>query len=266
MSAIITLTTDFGTRDAYVASMKGILLTLCPSATLVDISHEIPPQDIQAGAYVLSQACGWFPPGAIHLAVVDPGVGGARRALAVRTERFTFIGPDNGLLSRACARERVLEAVQIADRRYALPEISRTFHGRDIFAPAAAHIAQGVPLSALGPPAPDWAQLPDLGPAVSGHTMTGSVIHIDRFGNAVTNVTEPDFRAFVGADSFEITVRSLTLTALSDSYDTVPPGAPLAIFGTDGELEALEVSVNGGDASAAFGIQRGDVLRIVKKE
>lgn len=262
MSTIITLTTDFGTRDAYVASMKGVLLTLCPSATLVDITHEIPPQDIRAGAYVLSQACRWFPPGAIHVAVVDPGVGGARRALAIRTERFTFVGPDNGLLSRACARERVLEAVQIANRRYALPEVGRTFHGRDIFAPAAGHLAQGVPLSALGPPAPDWAQLPDLRPTLSGGVMTGSVIHIDRFGNAVTNVTEPDFRAFVGRGPFEIAVRSLTLTALSDSYDAVPRGAPLAIFGSGGELE---VSVNGGDASAAFGIERGDVLRIVKR-
>jgi S-adenosylmethionine hydrolase len=263
VSIIITLTTDFGARDAYVASMKGVLLSLCPSAALVDITHEIPPQDIRAGAYVLSQACRWFPQGTIHVAVVDPGVGGARRAIAIRTERSTFVGPDNGLLSRACARERVLEAVQITDRRYALPEVSRTFHGRDIFAPAAGHLAQGLPLSALGPPAPDWAQLPDLRPAVSGDVMTGGVVHIDRFGNAITNVTEPDFRAFVGPGPFEIAVHSLVLTALSDSYDAVPRGAPLAIFGSGGELE---ISVNGGSASATFGIKRGDTLRIVKKE
>ncbi|OGG54118.1 MAG: hypothetical protein A3F84_09970 [Candidatus Handelsmanbacteria bacterium RIFCSPLOWO2_12_FULL_64_10] len=261
MNTIITLTTDFGTRDAYVASMKGVLLTLCPSAALVDITHEVPPQDIQAGAYVLSQACRWFPPGAIHLAVVDPGVGGVRRAIAIRTERYTFIGPDNGLFSRACARERVLEVVQITNRRYALPEISRTFHGRDIFAPAAGHLAQGVPLSALGPPAPDWAQLPDLRPTISGNVMIGGVIHIDRFGNAVTNVTEPDFRTFVGSGHFEITVHSLALTALSDSYDAVPPDAPLAIFGSGGELE---ISVNGGGAGSAFGIQRGDEVRVAK--
>lgn len=261
MSAIITLTTDFGAQDAYVASMKGVLLSLCPSAALVDITHEVPPQDIRAGAYVLSQAFRWFPQGAIHVAVVDPGVGGARRALAVRTERHTFVGPDNGLLSRACARERVLEVAQIADRRYALPEVSRTFHGRDIFAPAAAHLAQGVPLSALGPPLPDWVQLPDLKPTLSGDVMTGSIIHIDRFGNAITNVLEPDFHAFVGSSRYEIAVRSLNLTALSDSYDAVPSGSPLAIFGSGGELE---ISVNGGDAGVLFGIQRGDAVRIAK--
>jgi S-adenosylmethionine hydrolase len=262
VSAIITLTTDFGTRDAYVASMKGVLLALCPSATLVDITHEIPPQDIRAGAYLLDQACRWFPRGAIHLAVVDPGVGGARRPIAIRTERHTFVGPDNGLLSRACARQRALEVVQIADRCYALPEVSRTFHGRDLFAPAAAHLAQGLPLSDLGPPVPDWVRLPDLKPIRSGDALTGSVIHIDRFGNAVTNVLEPDFRAFVGAAPFEIVIRSTRLTALSESYDAVPTGAPLAIFGSGGELE---ISVNGGDASVGFEIQRGDTLRIVRK-
>lgn len=261
MGVIITLTTDFGTRDAYVASMKGVLLSLCPSATLVDITHEVPPQDIRAGAYLLDHACRWFPQGTVHLAVVDPGVGGARRPIAVRTERHTFVGPDNGLLSRAGVRERVLEAVQITERRYALPEISRTFHGRDLFAPAAARLAQGLSLSALGPPAPDRVQLPDLKPILSGDVMTGSVIHIDRFGNAITNILEPDFRAFVGAGPFEITTRSIRLTVLSDSYDAVPPGAPLAIFGSGGELE---ISVNSGDASASFGIRGGEPVHILK--
>jgi len=262
VSAVITLTTDFGTRDAYAASMKGVLLSLCPSATVVDITHEIPPQDIQAGAYVLCHASQWFPQGAIHVAVVDPGVGGARRAIAVRTRRHTFIGPDNGLLSRACARQRVLEVVQIADRRYALPEVSRTFHGRDIFAPAAGHLANGVPVSTLGPALSGWTQLPDLRPLISGDTMAGAVIHLDRFGNAVTNIPEPDFRAFVGASRWEITARSLALAALSRSYDEVPSGAPLAIFGSGGELE---ISVNCGDAGNAFGIRRGDVVQVVRK-
>jgi S-adenosylmethionine hydrolase len=262
VSAIITLTTDFGERDAYVAAMKGVLLSLCPSATVVDITHEVPPQDIRAGAYILGQACRWFPQGTIHVAVVDPGVGGARRPIAVRTERHTFVGPDNGLLSRACARERGVEAFHIADRRYALPEVSRTFHGRDIFAPAAGHLANGVPASSLGPALSDWTQLPDLKPTISGDTLTGGVIHIDRFGNAVTNVTEPDFRTFTDSGRFEITLRSLALTALSDSYDAVLSGAPLAIFGSGGELE---ISVNGGDARETLGIQRGDVVRIVRR-
>ena len=259
--SLITLTTDFGARDAYVAAMKGVLLTLCPSATLVDITHEIPPQDIHEAAYVLRHACRWFPPGTVHLVVVDPGVGGARRPIALRTDRHTFVGPDNGLLSRACARENTVEAVHIADPRYALPEISRTFHGRDRFAPAAAHLANGLPLSALGPALADWVQLPDLRPAIAGDTLTGSVIHLDRFGNAVTNLLELDFRAFIGASPFEIAVRSVRLTALADSYDAVPPGAPLAIFGSGGELE---IAVNSGDARAALGTQRGDPVRITK--
>ncbi len=259
--SLITLTTDFGTRDAYVAAMKGVILTLCPSTTLVDITHDIPPQDIREGAYILHHACRWFPPGTVHLAVLDPGVGGARRPITLRTDRHIFVGPDNGLLSRACARENVVQAVHIADRRYALPEISRTFHGRDRFAPAAAHLANGLPLSALGPTLADWAQLPDLRPIISRNTLTGSVVHLDRFGNAVTNILEADFRAFVGASPFEIAVRTIRLTALADSYDAVPPGAPLAIIGSGGELE---ISVNGGDAGSAFGIQRGDPVRITK--
>ena len=261
MNRVITLTTDFGTRDAYVAEMKGVLLSLQPAATIIDITHEIGPQDVEEGAFVLSRAFRWFPKDSIHIAVVDPGVGGSRIPIAVRTDNHIFIGPDNGLLSRSCVRERVLEVVEIAERGYALPEISRTFHGRDVFAPAAGHMAKGVSLSALGPAISEWVQLPGLKPAVKGELMTGRIIHIDRFGNAITNVLEPDYRSFLGDGGVEITSGPVKINALSESYDTVPIDSPLAIIGSGGELE---ISVNRGDMAKSSGIRRGDPVRILK--
>lgn len=259
---LIGFLTDFGIRDWYVASMKAIILSRCPGATLVDITHDIPPQDIREGAYVLRQAYRWFPPGTVHLAVVDPGVGGVRRPIALQADLHQFVGPDNGLLSRAISRARAVEAVLLHDRRYALPRISRTFHGRDLFAPAAAHLARGLPLSALGPAVVDLVQLPDLLPGVSGSLLSGTVVHLDRFGNAITNILEQDLQSFLGGAPFEIAVRSLRLTAISDSYDSVPPGAPVAVFGSGDELE---ISVSGGNAGRDLGIQRGDEVRIAKK-
>ncbi len=185
---IITLLTDFGLEDGYAAAMKGVILGIRPDARIVDISHLVPPRDVRAGAFVLASTCGFFPAGTVHVAVVDPGVGTARAAVAIRTPRYFFVGPDNGLFSLALQRETTWESRTLENPAYRLPEVSSTFHGRDIFAPAAAHLAQGAPFEEFGPPCtlsvPDWTAV-----VRSGESCTGEIIHVDHFGNAVTNLT-----------------------------------------------------------------------------
>ena len=185
---IITLTTDFGVADGYVGTMKGVILGIVPDARLVDISHEITPQNVRQAAYVLYTAYPFFPPGTIHLAVVDPGVGGTRRPIALRTPKGYFVGPDNGILSYVMAREPVEALVELADPRYRLPHVSHTFHGRDVFAPAAAHLAAGVPIAALGPPVADPVTFPPPRLEVGPDIITGEVLHADRFGNVITSI------------------------------------------------------------------------------
>jgi len=185
---IITLTTDFGTADGYVGTMKGIILGIAPHVRLVDISHEITPQNVRQAAYVLYTAYPFFPPGTIHLAVVDPGVGGTRRPIALRTPVGYFVGPDNGILSYVMACEPVEALVELADPRYRLPHVSHTFHGRDVFAPAAAHLAAGVPIAALGPPVADPVTFPPPRLEVGPDGITGEVLHADRFGNVITSI------------------------------------------------------------------------------
>ena len=185
---IITLTTDFGVADGYVGTMKGVILGIVPDARLVDISHEITPQNVRQAAYVLYTAYPFFPLYTVHLVVVDPGVGGTRRPIALRTPVGYFVGPDNGILSYVMAREPVEALVELADPRYRLPHVSHTFHGRDVFAPAAAHLAAGVPITALGPPVADPVTFPPPRLEVGPDGITGEVLHADRFGNVITSI------------------------------------------------------------------------------
>ena len=185
---IITLTTDFGTADGYVGTMKGVILGIVPDARLVDISHEIRPHNVRQAAYVLYTAYPFFPLYTVHLAVVDPGVGGTRRPIALRTPVGYFVGPDNGILSYVMACEPVEALVELADPRYRLPHVSHTFHGRDVFAPAAAHLAAGVPITALGPPVADPVTFPPPRLEVGPDGITGEVLHADRFGNVITSI------------------------------------------------------------------------------
>jgi S-adenosylmethionine hydrolase len=185
---IITLTTDFGVADGYVGTMKGVILGIVPDARLVDISHEITPQNVRQAAYVLYTAYPFFPLYTVHLAVVDPGVGGTRRPIALRTPVGYFVGPDNGILSYVMACEPVEALVELADPRYRLPHVSHTFHGRDVFAPAAAHLAAGIPIAALGPPVADPVTFPPPRLEVGPDGITGEVLHADRFGNVITSI------------------------------------------------------------------------------
>lgn len=235
--AIITLLTDFGDRDIYVASMKGVILGLNPQAVLVDLSHEVAPQDVRAGAFLLAAAAPYFPQGAIHLAVVDPGVGSQRRALAARCKGRFWVGPDNGLFSLAWAGAPDLQAVSLENPVYFRPEVSATFHGRDIFAPVAAHLSLGVELHRLGPPLPDPVSLPYPAPVFAGETARGEIIYVDHFGNLVSNIKADTLRHWLGGHAGRIRVGNVILPGLSHTYQDAAPGQFLALEGSHGFLE-----------------------------
>jgi S-adenosylmethionine hydrolase len=239
--------------------MKGVILSICPSARLVDLTHDLPPQDIVAGALALESAVPFFPPGTVHLAVVDPGVGTARRALAVRADGRYLVGPDNGLLTLALGRAQ-WNAVSVTAPEYRLPEVSQTFHGRDIFAPAAAYLAAGVPLERLGSPVTDPVRLSLPGCRMDGGWLVGEVLDADRFGNLVTSIPGVRLEALVGHGSavFEVSGRSLRLVR---SYDEGDDGTPAAIVGSTGRLE---VFVRGGSASDALAARRGTPVRVTR--
>ena len=253
---VITLTTDFGEQDHYVGAMKGVILNTTPEVVLVDITHQIPPQNIRQAAYILSSAVPYFPTGSIHVAVVDPEVGTERRPLAVRTPRALYVAPDNGLLTPIYETEGVVEAVHLTNSTYWLPHVSHTFHGRDIFAPVAAYLARGVPLNALGKPVPpenlvrlEWhfpKELPD-------GRIEGMVVHIDHFGNIVTNI--PADMLDAPPDVWEFEAGKHRLRGLKGAYAEVEVGEPLALIGSN---RTVEFSVREGNAAALLGVRVGD--------
>ncbi len=234
---LITLLSDFGTRDAYVASMKGVMLSLNPAAELVDLTHAVSPQDIRTGAFILAEAAAYFPPGTIHLAVVDPGVGGARRALAAACRGHFWVGPDNGLFHFAFAQAPVLEIVSLENPAYFRPQVSATFHGRDIFAPVAAHLSLGVDLHRLGPKITDPVSLSFPGPEFSPDAIRGEIIYVDGFGNLISNVRAPDLTSWLGGRNFSLQAGTLHLKGLAHSYADVAPGEFLALTDSLGLVE-----------------------------
>ncbi len=250
---IVTLTTDFGLSDPYVGMMKGVILGIAPHALVIDLTHEVRPQNVEQAAFLLGGCLGSFPPGAIHLVVVDPEVGGKRRAIAVAGSRAMYVAPDNGVLTRAMALDPPRRIVEIRTAAYRLPRVSHTFHGRDIFAPAAAHLAAGVPLEELGPSVRDPVKL-NLSPPVRrpDGAAAGRVCHVDRFGNCVTDI--PGEWARTGCE-WNLEVRDRTLVPLRDSYASVPAGNALAVIGGTGYIE---VAIRNGSAAAVLGIRIGD--------
>ena len=253
--SVITLLTDFGQRDAYVGAMKGVILGICPEARVVDLSHVIAPQRIGEGAFVLRTAYPYFPKGTVHVAVVDPGVGGERRALIVETPEYRFVGPDNGIFAHVYARETDLRVISVIEPRFMLPRISNTFHGRDVFAPVAAHLALGRPVTDFGPEIDDFHAGSITEPTVHGGGITGHVLHIDHYGNIITDIGESLFLETTRDKRFAITLADLTLDRVSKAYDEAAGGAALAILDSAG---LLEIAVNGGSAADLLGAAPGD--------
>ena len=259
---IITLTTDFGTSDAYVGTMKGVILGINPNVQVVDLTHAIPPQDIHEAAFTIYSVHRYFPKGTIHTVVVDPGVGSDRKAIVCEIEGMSFVCPDNGILSYLLQdvdgnTERRMNVIAIQNPAYYLSEVSNTFHGRDIFAPVAAHLSLGVPLANIGPSVENLVQLPIPIPEIFGNTITGQIVKIDRFGNAITNIAES---TLIGETSdYEISVGTTLLTHINRAYAESEIGDPLAIIGSFG---LLEIAINGGNAETRLGLKRGDVVEI----
>lgn len=258
MNGLITLLTDFGDADTYVGQVKGALLTVSPSVRWVDLTHRVPPQDVRVGAFLLWTAVAAFPPGTVHLAVVDPGVGSARRAVAARSAAgHLFVGPDNGLLGPAIdALGGLAAAVELTEPSFWGPRRSSTFHGRDLFAPVAAHLASGTPLERLGR-ALTAVERPFTFPPPrrEGGLLVGEVLHVDTYGNLVTNLPAAELPARFRARLGEVEISG----APHAHYQAVAPGESLALVGSAG---LLELSVRDGSAAAALGAGRGAVVVI----
>jgi S-adenosylmethionine hydrolase len=255
VSRIVALLSDFGTRDGYVGAMKGVLLSRCAGARIVDVTHEIPPGDVTAGAFALAQAAEWFPPGSVFLCVVDPGVGSQRRAIACAIGPRLYVAPDNGLLSRLLERGDAVSAHGLTRPELWLPSVSEVFHGRDLFAPVAAHLASGGALADVGPalsPA-SLVRAPWPEPRLGADGGEGCVVYVDHFGNLISNLP-------VGAGAQE--ARGVAVVAdrevpLRRTYADVAAGEPVALRGSSG---LLEIALNLGNAAEALGARRGDVV------
>jgi S-adenosylmethionine hydrolase len=264
MSPIITLTTDYGSKDAFAASVKGLILKINPQAQLVDITNDITPQDIWEGAFTLRSAYSHFPKGTIHLAVVDPGVGGGRRPIIVVTESYYFVGPDNGLFSLIYQDAERIRVHHITSTHYFLPNPGPTFHGRDIFAPVAGWLAKGIPSGNFGEEITDFAKLNVPAPKVASDNVEGHVVHIDRFGNIITDITFKDLQPLIaeGADlsTGAVTIAGKEIKGLKKYYSETTPGEVSAIINSSGALEIFMFKQN---ARTALSIKRGEVVRLM---
>jgi S-adenosyl-L-methionine hydrolase (adenosine-forming) len=237
--------------------MKGVILHIAPEATIVDLSHEIGAQDIWAGAFVLRHAAREFPAGSLHCAVIDPGVGTARRALAFSSDDHIWIGPDNGLLSFALQRA-TSPIYHVTNPLLSSGRASNTFHGRDLFAPTAAHLARDLPLNEVGPPISDPVHLPVAPPRLCNDALYGQIIHIDHFGNLVSNLAAKDLAPFAAAPLIRIG-SAPPLKSISTTYADVAPGQPLALLGS---ADLLEISIRDGHAAHSLQLERGAVICI----
>lgn len=262
---VISLLTDFGTQDEYVGVVKGVILAVNPAAIIVDLSHTIAPQDVSAAAYLLKSAFRYFPKDSVHAVIVDPGVGSNRQIVAVRMGGHLFVAPDNGVLSLLLSEGQPDQVVAVTDERWFLHPVSRTFHGRDIFAPVAAHLSLGVDPASLGPAvkADDLMRLsfssPTIGP--SGR-LAGEVVFIDRFGNLATNIDTAHLQPLIdqaGDHGLIIEVAGRQMNGLALSYSHFQPGRLLAIIGS---RNSLEIAVNMGNAAEVLNVKPGAPVHV----
>lgn len=256
---VVALLTDFGTRDHYAGTLKGVLLGVCPDATLVDIGHEVPSHDVLTGALELAACYRYFPVGTIFLVVVDPGVGSSRRVLAADTGDYRFVAPDNGVLSAVFAETPPKKVVELTERKYARPTVSRTFEGRDRFAPAAGHLAKGVSLVSLGKSVSNYVVLDLPKPAIVDGDLHGVVVRVDRFGNLITNIDRRTLEKFADGRPLAIEMGGINVPRLVATYAEAAPREICALFGS---TDHLEVAVNAGDAAAVLGLGRGTPAKV----
>ena len=262
-SGIITLLTDFGNSDGFIGTMKGVILGINSAAQIVDISHDIPPQDIDAAAFTLHTSYGYFPPGTVHLAVVDPGVGTTRHAIAVEAAGNLFVAPDNGILKYVFSNIPDALVTIINNSRYFLPTISNTFHGRDIFAPVAGHLSLGLQIYKLGPKHDDYITGDIMSPEISKNKILGSILHIDHFGNLITNISQDLLKKIEGASAISIVTGDIRIKNIVNSYDEVPDNMPAALWGSSGYLE---IALKKRNAAQELGINRYERIEITKTE
>jgi len=258
---VIALLTDFGMRDHYAGTMKGVALAICPDATLVDISHEIPAHDVLAGALELAASYRYFPAGTVFLAVVDPGVGSVRRGIAADAGDYKFVAPDNGVLTVVLDEHPPRRVVELTERKYARPTVSRTFEGRDRFAPAAAWLAKGIELTAMGRPAGAIARLDLPQPSVAEDAIEGLVLRVDRFGNLITNIDRKTFEKLSSAP-LDIKVGSRQVSKVVSTYADANAGEVCALFGS---TDHLEIAANGASAAEELGLGRGASVHIARR-
>jgi len=259
---VITLLTDFGLKDPYVAQMKGVILSIAKDVEIVDISHEIYPQNVEQGAFLLYTSLPYFPKGSIHVAVVDPGVGTSRRGIIVDCKEGILVGPDNGLLLPAAKRWRSFKVYEIINKKYILDKITYTFHGRDVFAPIAAHIANGISLNDIGREIEDYVDFNLEFGKVCENRIEGKIFHIDRFGNLITNIEEDLIRRYIEyGEKIDIIIKGRKYRVkFLKSYGYSKEGEILL---TIGGIGFLEISVNKGSAFKEIGANIGDRVTLV---
>lgn len=257
-SPIITLLTDFGQQDGYVGVMKGVISSIAPNARIIDISHEVQPQDLRSAAFLIYKSFRYFPEGSIHVVVVDPGVGSARKIIHVSANGHSFLAPDNGVMAWIFEEFSDARVTSVTNRDLFLPEVSQTFHGRDIFAPVSAHLAKGVLPDEIGEQSLDFQKgyFPSL--IISEDHIAGEIVYVDRFGNLITNIPVNNLHR----DQVTVLGKA-SISGLSTSYNTVPAKALLAIKGSSG---FLEIAINGDSAQKALGCQIGAPVQVLKRD
>ncbi|MEO8679743.1 MAG: SAM-dependent chlorinase/fluorinase [Vicinamibacterales bacterium] len=255
----VAFLSDFGTRDHYAGTLKAVVLGVCPEATLVDIGHEIPPHDVLAGALELAACYRYFPAGTIFLVVVDPGVGSARRGIAAEAGDYKFVAPDNGVLSGVFEETPPKRVVELTERKYARATVSRTFEGRDRFAPAAGWLAKGINLTWLGKGVTNFHMLTLPHAVVSADQVTGEVVRVDRFGNLITNIDRRSFEPLAAGGAIVVRAGTRDVPRMVATYAEAPEGEPCALFGS---TDHLEIAVNAGDAAATLGLGRGAAVTV----
>ena len=259
---VITLLTDFGQQGGFVGALKGVIFSINPNVQIVDVSHEVAPQNVFEAAFTLFVNYRYFPKDTIHVAVVDPGVGSKRKIMCARTASGIFIGPDNGIFTPILDREKKFEVFELNNPKLFLPVVSNTFHGRDKMAPAAAHLSAGFPIEKVGPKIAGWTRINFNRPKTERNKIRGEVISIDRFGNIITNITGDDISCIGDIENLKVQIKKKTIPNFARFFSEVPKNSLLAIVGSS---NFAEIAQNLGSAAKTLKIKVGDSLEVVKK-